>query len=53
MMIELCKAKILEGQIAKAVESIGDGGAPLADFVQQRLNICTIHQIPSFSVLAA
>ena len=48
VMIELGKTKVFERQIAKAVQGFIHGGAALAHFVQQRLNICTIHQRPSF-----
>jgi hypothetical protein len=51
MMIELGEAKVLEGQIAQAIERIVDGGAAFADVIQQRFDLSAIHR-RSFSVLA-
>ncbi len=53
VMIELGEAKVLEGQIAQAVQGFVDAGAALAHFVEQRFDAGAIHQSPSFSMPAA
>jgi hypothetical protein len=48
------QTKVLEGQIAKAVQRFVDiSRAALAHFVQQRFNVCTIHQFLPFQRLPA
>jgi hypothetical protein len=44
VMVELGKAKILEGQIAQALQRFRHAGRPGTHFVQQRFNLQSIHQ---------
>ena len=44
MMIELGEADVFKGQVAQLLESLGDGGAAIADFIEQRFNLGAIHQ---------
>jgi hypothetical protein len=53
MMIELGKADVLEGQVAKAIEGGVDGGAAFAHFIEQGFDLRAIHQFPSFAVSLA
>ena len=42
-MIELGETKVLEGQIAQAVERLVDGGAAFAHFIEQRFDLRAVH----------